>query len=164
MSPRTSLERIQSSGKSGYQVGLVCFGVQALQLVAVGVHVVEFLLSVIPLYIGPPGCPEHVPAAAEVLHEDFLAPSSGPPSARREDRYQTPPVKVCPEGVCEVEQRRREVCMRDHHAALESAWQIGAAHDERRAGGLLVGDVLFVQSMLAEQVSVVGEEEDEGVL
>src|SRR5215213_3034897 len=130
MSPRTSLERIQSSGKSGYQVGLVCFGVQALQLVAVGVHVVEFLLPFVPLHVGPPGCPEHVPAAAEVLHEDLVAPSGWLPTARREDWHQTPPIEVCPEGACEVDKRRREVCMRDNHAALKPAPDAWPTHDE----------------------------------
>src|SRR5215217_6900151 len=89
---RTTLEGIQPSRKSCYQVGVVGVGVKALQLVGVGVHVVELLLPVVPLYVGPLGRPEHVPAAAEVLHEDLLAPSGGPLTARREDRYQAPPV------------------------------------------------------------------------
>src|SRR5215212_7705367 len=56
-SPRTTLERFQPSGKSRYQLGFAGVGVKALQLVGVDGHVVEFLLPVVPLDVGPLGRP-----------------------------------------------------------------------------------------------------------
>src|SRR5215213_2224602 len=49
--------RCQPSGKSRYQVGFAGVGVKALQRVGVDGHVVEFLLPIVPLDVGPLGRP-----------------------------------------------------------------------------------------------------------